>query len=206
VLDELDPAGLHEVEHARAVALADAHEPEVLELLQRLAQRRAVDAQPLRQLALRRELRAGWILSVEDQRAKLLGDLLGDSLLLDRLEHPRGHLNPAAYVVEELEVSVFAMVTGHQMSDQPAARTVSPTVVVLEDDVVIDVFEVVELADSIARVRSPFLFEIGEELVVQIASDAGVREASARVRGHAGDGDVRVTELELSDPTAPRPS
>ena len=61
VLDQLDAAGLHEVLDARAVALADPHEAEVLELLQRLAQRRAVDAQPLRQLALRRQLatRAG---------------------------------------------------------------------------------------------------------------------------------------------------
>ena len=30
----------------------------------------------------------GRVLAVEDQRAQLLGDLLGDTLLLDRLEHP----------------------------------------------------------------------------------------------------------------------
>ena len=89
VLDQLDAAGLHEVLDAGAVALADPHEPEVLELLERLAQRRAVDPQPLRQLALRRELRARRVLAVEDERAQLLGDLLGDALLLDRLEHPR---------------------------------------------------------------------------------------------------------------------
>jgi len=40
-----------------AVALADPHQPEVLELLERLAQRRAIDPQALRQLALRRQLR-----------------------------------------------------------------------------------------------------------------------------------------------------
>ena len=56
VLDELDAAGLHEVLDARAVALADPDQPEVLELLEGLAQRRAVDAQALRQLALGRQL------------------------------------------------------------------------------------------------------------------------------------------------------
>ena len=88
VLDQLDPSGLHEVLDPGAVALADADEPEVLELLQRLAEGRTVDPQALRQLSLRRELRARRILSVEDERAQLLGNLLGHALLLDRLEHP----------------------------------------------------------------------------------------------------------------------
>ena len=60
---------------------------EVLELLQRLAQGCAVDAKPLRELALRRELRSRWILAVEDERAQLLGDLFSYALLLDRFEH-----------------------------------------------------------------------------------------------------------------------
>jgi hypothetical protein len=38
VLDQLDAAGLHEVSDARSVALANAHQPEMLELLERLAQ------------------------------------------------------------------------------------------------------------------------------------------------------------------------
>src|SRR5262249_45050155 len=85
MLDQLDAAGLHEVLHARTVALADANEPEMLELLQRFSQRRAIDAKSLRQLALRRQLRARRILTVQDQRAQLLRDLLGNTLLLHGL-------------------------------------------------------------------------------------------------------------------------
>jgi hypothetical protein len=60
----------------------------VLELLQCLAERSAVHPKPLRELALRRQLGAGRILPIEDEAAQLLGDLLGNALLLDRLEHP----------------------------------------------------------------------------------------------------------------------
>src|SRR3712207_7281389 len=56
----------------------------VLELLQRLAQRRPVHAKALRQLALRRQLAPGRVLPVQDQSAQLFGDFLGDALLLDR--------------------------------------------------------------------------------------------------------------------------
>src|SRR5205823_5314484 len=73
VLHELDAAGLHEVLDARAIALADPDEAEVLELLERLAQRRAIDAQPLGQLALGWQLAAGRVLAVQDERAELFG-------------------------------------------------------------------------------------------------------------------------------------
>ena len=61
-------------------------------------------------------------------------------------------------------------------------------------EVRVDVFEVVEHGDSIIAARSPFLFEIGEELQIRIESNGTSREATVRVRGHRADG---VTELEL---------
>ena len=56
VRDQLHAGGLHEVEHAGAVALAGLDQAHVLERLDGLAQRRAVDPQLLGQLALGREL------------------------------------------------------------------------------------------------------------------------------------------------------
>ena len=58
----------------------------------------------------------------------------------------------------------------------------------------VDVFEVVENGDPIIAARSPFLFEIGEELQIRIESSGSSREATVRVRAHRADG---VTELEL---------
>jgi len=57
---------------------------------------------------------------------------------------------------------------------------------------------------SIVRVRSPFLFEIGEELAVRIEHDGVVSDATARVRAHVGPDDARITELEISDRSEPR--
>ena len=57
-----------------------------------------------------------------------------------------------------------------------------------------DVFELVELGDPIVWARSPFLFEVGEELKLRIERDGTAREVSVRVRGHRKDG---VTELEI---------
>ena len=54
-----------------------------------------------------------------------------------------------------------------------------------------DVFDVVEVTDSLVRARSPFLFEIGEEMKLRIDN----RDVRARVRGHVGED--RVTELEI---------
>jgi hypothetical protein len=63
-----------------------------------------------------------------------------------------------------------------------------------------DVFEVLELTADQARVRSAYLFEVGEELSVRVERDGKVTEMTARVRAHVTEGDARVTELELSDP------
>ena len=66
-----------------------------------------------------------------------------------------------------------------------------------------DVFEVVDVIDGIVRARSPFLFELGEELKVRIEQDGSVSDASARVRAHVGSDD-KITELELIDRSEPR--
>jgi hypothetical protein len=60
-----------------------------------------------------------------------------------------------------------------------------------------DVFDVVELTDRTARVRTAYLYEIGEELVVRIARDGAATDVIARVRAHTGPADNRVTELDL---------
>ena len=85
--------------------------------------------------------------------------------------------------------------------DQAVSRI---ALAVLDDDRPYDLFDVLEIVGEVARVRSPFLFEIGEELAVRIERDGQVYEAHARVRAHVGPADMRITELELSDQTAPR--
>jgi hypothetical protein len=87
----------------------------------------------------------------------------------------------------------------------PAApsEVAKPRVVLVDDDKVHDVFDVVEITDGLVRARSPFLFEIGEELRVRIERDGAVSEASARVRAHVGGADDKITELELSEQTEP---
>jgi hypothetical protein len=70
-------------------------------------------------------------------------------------------------------------------------------VVILDGDKEIDVFELVELTEDVARVRSAFLFEVGEELALRV-DRGGVRlEGRGRVRAHTGQGKDRVTELDL---------
>jgi len=64
-----------------------------------------------------------------------------------------------------------------------------PRVVLVEGGATHDVFEVVEVAEGLVRARSPYLFEIGEELELRVDD----KDTKARVRGHV-DG---VTELEL---------
>jgi len=78
------------------------------------------------------------------------------------------------------------------------------TLSVLDDDRPYDLFDVIEITGDVARVRSPFLFEIGEELAVRIERDGQVFEAQARVRAHVGPAEMRITELELSDQSEPR--
>ena len=83
----------------------------------------------------------------------------------------------------------------------------SPRVLVVDDEKLHDVFDVLGSIDgdgSIVRVRSPFLFEIGEELAIRIEHDGNVSEAVARVRGHVGPEDSRITELEISERSEPR--
>ena len=79
-----------------------------------------------------------------------------------------------------------------------AAR--SPRVLVVDGETAHDVFEVLGITDSVARVRSPLMFEIGEELSVRVEQDGVTTEMIARVRAHIGSADARVTELELSEP------
>ena len=57
-----------------------------------------------------------------------------------------------------------------------------------------DVFETVAVEDEVVRVRSAFLFEIGEQLELTIERDDKRTEVSARVRTHTRDGE---TELEV---------
>jgi hypothetical protein len=67
-----------------------------------------------------------------------------------------------------------------------------------------DIFEVLEATDGIVRVKTPFLFEIGEELAVRVERNGTTADGFARVRAHVDlDGD-KVTELELADPSEPR--
>ncbi|MBX3154653.1 MAG: hypothetical protein KF773_01550 [Deltaproteobacteria bacterium] len=68
----------------------------------------------------------------------------------------------------------------------------------------VDVFDVLGGLDgaadggpTVVRVRSAFLFEVGEELTVRIERDGTVTDAVARVRAHVGPADAPITELEL---------
>ena len=74
----------------------------------------------------------------------------------------------------------------------------SPRITVLDSAQSYDLFEVLGLDGDVARVRTPFLFEIGEELSLRVERDGDVFEATGRVRAHTGPADARVTELEIS--------
>jgi hypothetical protein len=67
-----------------------------------------------------------------------------------------------------------------------------------------EVFEVVAAVGDVIRARSAFLFELGEELSVRIVHDGLISDATARVRAHTGPDEARITELEISDRSAPR--
>jgi hypothetical protein len=73
----------------------------------------------------------------------------------------------------------------------------SVRVVLLDAGQLVDVFELVELTDASARVRTPFLFDVGEELRVQIEDNGTTEEARARVAGHIHTGEDTITVLEL---------
>lgn len=90
------------------------------------------------------------------------------------------------------------------MSSPAAVSEVAPPrVLVLDGGEAHEVFDVLALADGIARVRSPFLFEVGEELAVRLEVDGRVTETTARVRAHVGPEDARITELALAAPAGP---
>jgi len=80
----------------------------------------------------------------------------------------------------------------------------SPRLLVLGGEATHEGFDVVGIASNVIQVRSAFLFEIGEELSVQIEQDGSVSDATARVRAHLGPEDTRTTELEISERSEPR--
>jgi hypothetical protein len=92
------------------------------------------------------------------------------------------------------------------VSGRPALNSdASPLrVLVVDAAAELEVFEVVGAAGQVVRVRSAFLFDVGEELHVRILRAGSARDATARVRGHTGPDDARVTELEISERAAPR--
>jgi len=92
------------------------------------------------------------------------------------------------------------------MSGQPAASGAGlPRVLVVDVGGTYDVFEVVDVVDELMRVRSPFLFEIGEEIKLRVERDGTVVDAQARVRAHVVRDGEKITELELSERGEPRP-
>ena len=74
----------------------------------------------------------------------------------------------------------------------------SGRVLLVRGSAVHDIFEVVELTEAAARVRSPFLFEIGEELTIRVEENGTSKDAAARVGSHTGPADAEITELELT--------
>jgi hypothetical protein len=89
------------------------------------------------------------------------------------------------------------------MSSPAAVSDASaPRLLLLDEGQPHEVFDVLALSDGIARVRSPYLFEVGEELPVRIEVEGRVEEATARVRAHVGTDDARITELEIGDRSA----
>ena len=86
------------------------------------------------------------------------------------------------------------------MSGQPAVSGAPGSRLLLVDaGQAKDIFDVVEIADAVVRVRTAFLFELGEEMNVRLEAGDTTYEASARVRAHVGTGDERITELELEN-------
>jgi hypothetical protein len=81
------------------------------------------------------------------------------------------------------------------------AMSGAPRVLIVDDAGTHDVFDVISLVDDVVRARSPYLFEVGEELAVRIEQDGAVSDAVARVRAHVGPTDAKITELELSEQT-----
>jgi hypothetical protein len=64
------------------------------------------------------------------------------------------------------------------------------------------VFEVLSVTKTLIRVRSPYLFELGEELALRVERDGEVVDTTVKVRAHVGPAESRITELEPLDSTA----
>ncbi len=64
-----------------------------------------------------------------------------------------------------------------------------------------DVFDVIEVTDALLRVRTAFLFELGEELRVRVEQNGSSSEAVTRVLAHVGTGADKITELEILERT-----
>lgn len=79
-----------------------------------------------------------------------------------------------------------------------------PRLLVLDGGMPHEVFDVLGMSSNIIRVRSAYLFEVGEELSVRIELDGTVSEALARVRAHLGPAEAPITELEISERSEPR--
>jgi hypothetical protein len=92
------------------------------------------------------------------------------------------------------------------MSSRPALSSEAspPRLLVLDGGTLHEVFDVLGVSSNVIRVRSAFLFEVGEELAVRIELDGTVSDAVARVRSHTGPADARITELEISERSEPR--
>ena len=92
------------------------------------------------------------------------------------------------------------------MSGRPAVSSEAPPprVLVVDGEAQHEVFEVVSATGDLIRVRSAFLFELGEELAVRIVQGGTISDATARVRAHTGPDSARITELEISDRSPPR--
>ena len=86
--EQVEPALRAPVEHAGRAAVADLDEPGLLQALQRLADRVAVDGERLREQALGGERLAGGVAAAQDRGAELLEDGLGDGAARDGLEAP----------------------------------------------------------------------------------------------------------------------
>ena len=83
------------------------------------------------------------------------------------------------------------------MPKRRGTRPVVSRVLLLDEDKPVDVFDLVELADGILCVRTPYLFEVGEQLSVRIEREGATADMQARVRAHVGPADNKLTELEL---------
>lgn len=72
-----------------------------------------------------------------------------------------------------------------------------PSLAVLDNGTPVDLFDVVQIEGDVARVRTPFLFEIGEELEVRVEENGKTYDAHATVRAHTGPADARITEIVI---------